>query len=511
MHIIRDTLRLTIGGECTPWAGINQVSGPTNLAACVFTVLYLPPRTLADVTKFLVLVLVLAACTAGSEGPTTTEPAVSTTGQTVSDDSGPGFADPPAVETSGDLDPAIDNEIGSLIAAIEAGGFDSEALDAIGAGDDPRVAWFLADLLRFFQGGSEGAQTARIFADLTGVTADTDGRPAFVDAFNHLIAWDLPAWDGYGTRKGELYTILEPAWQPFFDDNISIDWRWVTWGGVLIDDRPLGDPNPCERGCIPALDDPPTVAGDEATWLGADDIVFGVVRNGDALAMPRNQMEVHEMLNLSLGGTRLGIPYCTLCGSAQAYLTESVPDGFETVVLRTSGLLSRSNKVMYDLVTGSVFNTFTGEALSGPLGREGVILEQVTVVTSTWGSWLAEHPDTRVIARDGGLGRSYEPNPLGDRDADGPIFPVGPVDPRLDVHARVVGVVTANGIPIAFPVASAIAALDMGDSVDLSGYEVVADGGGLRVIGPDGEVVAHESFWFAWSQFHPETLLWSGE
>lgn len=464
-----------------------------------------------QVKKFMALLILLGACTAASESTSTSESKVPTTALAESDEPDAGFADPPAVDSSLPLDPAVENEIGALIASIEAGGFDSEALDEIGAGGDPRVAWFLADLLRFFQGGSEGSQTARIFSALTGVTPDTAESPAFVDAFNHLIAWDLPAWEGYGTRKGELYTILEPAWQPFFDENVSIDWRWVTWGGVLIDDRPLGDPNPCERGCIPALDDPPTVPGGEVTWLADSDVVFGVTHNGDALAMPRNQMEVHEMLNLSVGGARLGIPYCTLCGSAQAFLTESVPDGFETAVLRTSGLLSRSNKVMYDLVTGSVFNTFTGGALSGPLGREGVVLDQVTVVTSTWGEWFDEHPDTRIIARDGGLGRTYEANPLGDRDADGPIFPVGPVDPRLDVHARVVGVVAADGTPIAFPVATAETALALGDQVALEGYEVKADGGGLRVVGPDGEVVAHESFWFAWSQFHSGTLLWAGE
>jgi hypothetical protein len=247
------------------------------------------------------------------------------------------------------------------------------------------------------------------------------------------------------------------------------------------------------------------------TWLAESDVVFGVVHNGEALAMPRNQMEVHEMLNLSLGGDRLGIPYCTLCGSAQAYLTESVPPEFSTVVLRTSGLLSRSNKVMYDLVTKSVFDTFTGEARSGPLGTAGVVLPQITVVTSTWGDWVEEHPTTRVIAEDGGLGRTYDPNPLGDRDADGPIFPVGPVDPRLDVHAKVVGVIAPDGTPVAFPVVAAKSALDSGETVALGGFEVVADGGGLGVVGPEGEVAAHEAFWFAWSQFHTDTLLWPEE
>jgi hypothetical protein len=462
-------------------------------------------RTVEYVKKLVVLCIVLGACTPASVVTTTSTANVPPVDVASSGSSE--FGDSPVVP-DGPLDPAIDNEIGGLIASAAQERFDSEALDEIGAGNDARVAWFLADLLRFYQGGGNGSHISRVFRDLTGVTLDTSTSPAFIDAFNHLIAWDLPAWDGYASRKGELYTILEPAWQPFFDESVSIDWRWVTWGGVLIDDRPLGDPNPCIQGCIPALDDPPTVPGDEATWLTDSDVVFGMVHEGEALAMPRNQMEVHEMLNLSLGGDRLGIPYCTLCGSAQAYLTGSVPPEFSTVVLRTSGLLSRSNKVMYDLVTKSVINTFTGEALSGPLGRAGVILPQITVVTSTWGDWLEEHPTTRVIAEDGGLGRTYEPNPLGDRDANGPIFPVGPVDPRLDVHAKVVGVIAPDGTPVAFPVGAAKSALESGEEVALAGFEVVADGGGLRVVGPDGELVAHEAFWFAWSQFHPDTLLW---
>jgi hypothetical protein len=45
-------------------------------------------------------------------------------------------------------------------------------------------------------------------------------------------------------------------------------------------------------------------------------------------------------------------------------------------VLRTSGLLSRSNKVMYDLNTESIMDTFTGVALSGPLQDAAVTLEQ---------------------------------------------------------------------------------------------------------------------------------------
>ncbi len=416
---------------------------------------------------------------------------------------------PPAPEVpAGPLADSVVNELGSLLASINQNGFDAEAVAAIGAQGDPRVGWFLADLMRFFQSPGPAAQLTRAFEAATGTRIDPTGGVGFVEAFNVLIAWDLPAWDGYDEWKRDLYTILEPGWAPFFDQNVSIDWRLITWGGVLIDDRPLGDSEPCPRSCIPAIDDPPTVPGDEVTWLADSDVVFGLTLNGESLALPRNQMEVHEMANLTVGGRRLGIPYCTLCGSAQAYLTDSVPDEFPTAVLRTSGLLSRSNKVMYDLETHSVFDTFTGQALSGPLGVEGVILDQVTVVTSTWGEWLASHPDTQVIARDGGLGRSYDRNPLGDRDADGPIFPVGPVDPRLPVHERVVGVIAADGTAVAFPVETTRQALLAGDRVAFKDLSVELDGDGLRIVGPDGEIPAHESFWFAWSQFHLPTLVW---
>ena len=327
---------------------------------------------------------------------------------------------------------------------------------------------------------------------------------------DHLFAWDLPAFDGYDDYKERLFTLVEPGWQPFFDDADSeIDWRIVSWGGVLIDNRELGDARPCPRGCIPALDDPAVTDASAGSWYPDDGIVFAVVIGDEARAYPRHIMEIHEMINDTLGGRRIGMPYCTLCGSAQAYFTDAVPDGVAVPVLRTSGLLSRSNKVMYDLVTTSVFNTFTGRAVSGPLREQGIELPQATVVTTTWGEWKAAHPDTTIVAQDGGIGRQYPFNPLGGRDDNGPIFPVGDVDGRLSVHDQVFGVVLDDGTPVAFPVAAAVAALENGGTVELGGVSLLLDGGGLRAVDADGtEIEGHQSFWFAWSQFMADTLLW---
>ena len=214
------------------------------------------------------------------------------------------------------------------------------------------------------------------------------------------------------------------------------------------------------------------------------------------------------MVNITLGGRALGIPYCTLCGSAQAYVTDNVK-GTDRVVLRTSGMLSRSNKVMYDLTTGSMFDTFTGQALTGPLGEAGVVLEQVSVVGSTWGDWKEAHPETRILAEDGGIGREYRDDPLGGRDAFGPIFPVGDVDPRLSTMEPVVGVISPAGTPIAFPVGTTRDELATGGEIEFEGV-VVRLTDGIRVFAPDGtEATTHQAFWFAWSQFHAETLVWT--
>ena len=340
---------------------------------------------------------------------------------------------------------------------------------------------------------------------MTGV--ELDPLSGWGDAVDHLIAWDVPAPSDYLRYKRNVYLLVEPRWEPLFAEQSDIDWRLVSWGGVQIDDRPYDETQtPCN--CIPAVDNPrttDTAGGDQ--WLEDDTIVFGVEVNGQARAYPRSIMEVREMVNDSLGGRDFAMPYCTLCGAAQVFFTDEV-EGFERPVLRTSGLLSRSNKVMYDLRTLSVFDTFLGTALSGPLWEAGVVLPQSGVVTTTWGQWKTDHPETTVLHVDEALGRP-DSDLRNTRDADGPIFPIGDVDPRLPVQEDVLGLIAADGDPIAFHVASAIDALDRGEAISVRGINIILDGGGIRAVDGEGnDLGGHQAFWFAWSQFHPATDLW---
>jgi len=379
----------------------------------------------------------------------------------------------------------------------------TDGLDLIGISGDPRLAWLVADLMRFAGQGGLQPLLGNAATKLLGITfpeQDYWGKTT-----DHLMAWDIPAPPEYLRFKGGIFNAIVPGWEKIFVEG-DIDWRHVSWGGVLIDDRPFDTTDePCN--CIPGADNPTVTTADKADWLRDDAIVFGIEVNGEYRAYPRQIMEVREMVNDTLGGRDLGIPYCTLCGSAQAYFTDDLPEGVDRPVLRTSGLLIRSNKVMYDVVTHSVFDTFRGTAVTGELAAKNIKLKQASVVTSDWGTWKKEHPSTTVLAEELALGRDFDFR--NNRDANGPIFPVGSVDPRLSVHDDIVGVVSPDGTPVAFQRSEAIVELTRGQAVEYNNIQLKLDGGGIRAVDNNGQDLgSHQAFWFAWSQFYPDTEVW---
>ena len=75
----------------------------------------------------------------------------------------------------------------------------------------------------------------------------------------------------------------------------------------------------------------------------------------------------------------------------------------QTLEFGTSGLLYRSNKLMYDRATETLWHQFLGEPVVGELAYSGIKLELLPVVLTTWQEWLAAHPDTTVFDIDTGV------------------------------------------------------------------------------------------------------------
>lgn len=73
----------------------------------------------------------------------------------------------------------------------------------------------------------------------------------------------------------------------------------------------------------------------------------------------------------------------------------------------SSGFLYRSNKLMYDRQTDTLWHHLWGTPAFGPLVGSGIQLERLPVTLTTWEEWYAQHPDTKVMDFDTGYVRDY--------------------------------------------------------------------------------------------------------
>ena len=170
----------------------------------------------------------------------------------------------------------------------------------------------------------------------------------------------------------------------------------------------------CRKDGIPALTNPAHVPAADATYLEDDELVFGVEIAGDARAWPLRILDWHEVLNDVVGGVPVTLAYCPLCGSGILYDARA-PGRDEPFVFGTSGLLYRSNKLMYDQATHSLWHQFTGRPVVGPLTGSGIELEVLPVAITSWRDWRAQHPTPRCSrSRPALIGTTRRAQPYGD-------------------------------------------------------------------------------------------------
>ena len=219
----------------------------------------------------------------------------------------------------------------------------------------------------------------------------------------------------------------------------------------------------------------------------------------------------------------------------------------------TSGMLYRSNKLMYDRATETLWNQFIGVPVVGPLAGSGIRLEVLPNVLTTWGEWLEEHPDTTVVSNDTGVypAASYSPEwDMGSiyfsyRADPGTMFPVAGIDESLPIKEQVFGLAFGDAAR-AYARPSLMQAGVLNDRVGSQDVTIVAvQGGGIRAFDrqglqfeaePDGRLrdesgqlwqvaedalvniddpamalprlPSRDAYWFGWQSFYPHTELW---
>ena len=203
----------------------------------------------------------------------------------------------------------------------------------------------------------------------------------------------------YQKLKLTIYKRLDPRFLRFLGgdkslpENLKIRLEEIVWGGVPADG-------------IPSLDAPDLIAATNATYMVDSDLVFGVEINGDVRAYPLRIMGWHEMLNDTIGGVPVALAYCTLCGAGILFETQ-IEGRKKPLIFGSSGLLYRSNKLMFDRGTGSLWNQFTGQPISGPLVNKGITLKIRPITITSWGKWQALNPTTKILSVETGHARDY--------------------------------------------------------------------------------------------------------
>ena len=313
------------------------------------------------------------------------------------------------------------------------------------------------------------------------------------------------------------------------------------------------------RDGIPPIDEPEFESIETAEeWLQDQSPVIAVEHNGIARAYPLAIMTRHEIVNDMFDGDPVAVTFCPLCNSAIVF--DRNVDG-ETFRFGVSGLLRNSDLIMWDDVTQTWWQQFTGTGIVGEY--TGHTLDFIPSTVVGFGAYKAQFPDGEVLARSG---RSYGTNPYAGYDStDNPFLFRGELDERLFATERVLAG-TIDDQPIAYPFevlseevvindvvgnrevvafwqpgkASALDRSSIDDSRDVGMaalYRRTVDDTLLTfTVDADGNIVDEETgstwnvfgtaiagelegtqlrqelaaphFWFAWAAFQPETLVY---
>lgn len=143
-----------------------------------------------------------------------------------------------------------------------------------------------------------------------------------------------------------------------------------------------------------AVDRPEFVPGAQATFLSDSDVLLGTSTAGVAKAYPAADVRQHGVVHDHMPDGLIAVTWCAICNTGVVFKAEAKgsPLHFDSTGLE--GLIG-GNDVFKDRETGSRWQQATGKAISGPL--QGLRLELYPFLRTTWGEWKDLYPQTLVL------------------------------------------------------------------------------------------------------------------
>lgn len=248
-----------------------------------------------------------------------------------------------------------------------------------------------------------------------------------------LLAMGIFACGGNSTPNSDSQGQGNPVGTPVSDDNAQATSpleRAPQSGGNFLSnfptDRILSGGVP--KDGIPALTDPQFVdlTSNDANYIQDDDLVLGVVINGEAKAYPHNMGWWHEIVNDVVGGQPIVVSFCPLTGTGLVFNGQG--DDGARITCGVSGLLFNNNLIMYDRRdNATLYPQMIHTSIDGSIGGE---LQLLPVIETTWRYWKQLYPNSKVVSVRSGTYSSgrYTQYPYGSyrNFTQGPNFPSFP-------------------------------------------------------------------------------------
>jgi len=154
----------------------------------------------------------------------------------------------------------------------------------------------------------------------------------------------------------------------------------------ILAQAPQGTPMP-----YTAIHRPEFVGASEATFLQDDDILLGVTSGNVAKAYPAADLTQHGAVFDRVPDGPISVTWCGVCNTGLVFRAEVKGRTLHFEYDRMVG----ANEVQKDSETGSSWQQATGEAIDGPL--KGTRLKLYPVVRTTWAEWRKRYPYTMVL------------------------------------------------------------------------------------------------------------------
>ncbi len=279
----------------------------------------------------------------------------------------------------------------------------------------------------------------------------------------------------------------------------SIEWNEIMSGG------------PPKDG-IPSIDNPKFQPVADETEVKPNEPVIGLEINGDARAYPLRILMWHEIVNDIVGGQPVAVTYCPLCNSAVVF--ERVVNG-EVTTFGTTGKLRNSDLVMYDRLTESWWQQFTGGAIVGEM--TGAQLEILPARLESLAQFRERHPAGRILVPNNPDFRNYGRNPYAGYDSSArPFLFRGDLPEDINPMVRVVMVRTDKPTIVSLDLLREHERVEAGDvtiswqpgqasALDDSSVAGGRDVGTVTVERHGADVAYEVTFAFVAHAFHPET------